>query len=63
MGDGSRHDRHIDSHVRYRTTLSLIFGVRLGWFVVAGLDLGKMSFYNLFLPVTPPCPRSPSSRA
>jgi oligopeptide transport system permease protein len=31
--------------------LSLIFGVWLGWFVAAGLDLGRMNFYNLTLPV------------
>jgi oligopeptide transport system permease protein len=31
--------------------LSLIFGVWLGWFAAGGLDLGKMNFYNLFLPV------------
>jgi oligopeptide transport system permease protein len=31
--------------------LSLIFGLWLGWFAVAGLDLGRMNFYNLALPV------------
>ncbi|HEY7797291.1 MAG TPA: oligopeptide ABC transporter permease OppB [Hyphomonadaceae bacterium] len=31
--------------------LSLIFGVWLGWFAAAGLDLGRMNFYNLTLPV------------
>jgi oligopeptide transport system permease protein len=31
--------------------LSLVFGLWLGWFAVAGLDLGQMNFYNLTLPV------------
>ncbi|MEZ5938278.1 MAG: oligopeptide ABC transporter permease OppB [Hyphomonadaceae bacterium] len=31
--------------------LSLIFGVWLGWFAAGGLDLGRMNFNNLFLPV------------
>lgn len=31
--------------------LSLIFGLWLSWFAVAGLDLGRMSFYNLTLPI------------
>ena len=31
--------------------LSLIFGVWLGWFAAGGLDLGKMTFNNLFLPI------------
>ncbi|MEM6625364.1 MAG: ABC transporter permease subunit [Pseudomonadota bacterium] len=31
--------------------LSLVFGVWLGWFAAGGLDLGRMSFYTIFLPV------------
>jgi oligopeptide transport system permease protein len=31
--------------------LSLIFGVWLSWFAVGGLDLGRMNFSNLFLPI------------
>jgi oligopeptide transport system permease protein len=31
--------------------LSLVFGVWLGWFAVGGLDLGRMTFNNLFLPI------------
>ncbi|MDP3492490.1 MAG: ABC transporter permease subunit [Hyphomonadaceae bacterium] len=31
--------------------LSLIFGVWLHWFAAGGLDLGRMNFYNTFLPV------------
>lgn len=31
--------------------LSLIFGVWLGWFAAGGLDLGRMNFNNLFLPI------------
>jgi oligopeptide transport system permease protein len=31
--------------------LSLILGVWLGWFAAGGLDLGRMTFNNLFLPV------------
>jgi len=31
--------------------LSLIFGVWLGWFAAGGLDLGRMRFDNLFLPI------------
>ncbi len=31
--------------------LSLVFGVWLGWFAAGGLDLGRMNFYNLFLPI------------
>jgi oligopeptide transport system permease protein len=31
--------------------LSLVFGLWFGWFAVAGLDLGRMNFYNLTLPV------------
>lgn len=31
--------------------LSLVFGVYLKWFAAGGLDLGKMNFHNMFLPV------------
>ncbi len=31
--------------------LSLVFGVWLGWFAVGGLELGRMTFHTLFLPV------------
>jgi oligopeptide transport system permease protein len=31
--------------------LSLVLGLWLGWFEVAGLNLGRMNFYNLTLPV------------
>jgi oligopeptide transport system permease protein len=31
--------------------LSLFFGVYLKWFAAGGLDLGKMNFHNMFLPV------------
>ncbi len=31
--------------------LSLVYGLWLGWFAVAGLDLGGMNVYNLTLPV------------
>ena len=32
--------------------LALVFGVWLGWFSSGGLDLGRMTVSNLFLPVT-----------
>ncbi len=31
--------------------LSLFFGVYLKWFAAGGLDLGRMNFHNMFLPV------------
>lgn len=31
--------------------LSLVFGVYLSWFAAGGLDLGRMNFHNMFLPV------------
>lgn len=31
--------------------LSLVFGVYLNWFAAGGLDLGRMNFHNMFLPV------------
>jgi oligopeptide transport system permease protein len=31
--------------------LSLVFGVYLKWFAAGGLDLGKMNFHNMFLPI------------
>ena len=31
--------------------LSLVFGVYLKWFAAGGLDLGRMNFHNMFLPI------------
>jgi oligopeptide transport system permease protein len=31
--------------------LAMVFGVYLNWFAAGGLDLGRMNFHNLFLPV------------
>lgn len=31
--------------------LSLVFGVYLKWFAAGGLDLGRMTFHNMFLPI------------
>ncbi len=31
--------------------LALIFGVYLKWFAAGGLDLGRMNFHNMFLPI------------
>lgn len=31
--------------------LSLVFGVYLHWFAAGGLDLGRMNFHNMFLPI------------
>jgi oligopeptide transport system permease protein len=31
--------------------LAMVFGVYLNWFAAGGLDLGRMNFHNLFLPI------------